>query len=149
MLSQITTCLSPEAVQSILDGVTVGATQRAEGDDPVIVEGDHNIEKEVCVATGQVLVEMHITNWATAQKKDPELDAVLHWLEAKKKIDLRTLLGEHPSSEEGQMVWRNCQNFTVLQDALSLQSTPKGENEDLLFFVVPKAYWTATLNGCH
>ena len=47
------------------------------------------------------------------------------------------------------MVWRNCQNFTVLQNALYLHSTPKGENEDLLLFVVPKAHWTATLNGCH
>ena len=52
MLSQITTHLSPEAVQSILDGVTLGATQRAEGCDPAMVEGDHNIEKEVCVAAG-------------------------------------------------------------------------------------------------
>ena len=33
-------------------------------------------------------------------QEDPELDAVLHWLEAK-KTDLRTLLGEHASSEEG------------------------------------------------
>ena len=84
-----------------------------------------------------------------AQKEYPELDAVLHWLEAKKKADLRTLLEEHASSEEGQIVWRNCQNFTVLQDALYLHSKPKGENEDLLLFMVPKAHWTATLNGCH
>ena len=114
VLSQITTRLSPEAVQSILDGVTLGATQRAEGDDPAMVEGDHDIENEVCVAAGQVLVEMHVTNWATVQKEDPELDAVSHWLEAKKKIDLRPLLGKHASSEEGQILWRNCQNFTVL-----------------------------------
>ena len=45
---------------------------------------------------------MHVTDCATAQKEDPELDAVLHWLEAKKKIDLRTLLGEHAPSKEGQ-----------------------------------------------
>ena len=88
-------------------------------------------------------------NWAAAQREDPVLDAVLHWLEAKKKIDLRTLLGEHASSEEGQMVWRNHQNFTILQNALYLRSMPKGENEDLLLFVVPKAHWTAALNGCH
>ena len=44
---------------------------------------------------------MHVTNWAAAHKEDPVLDAVLHWLEAKKKTDLRTLLGEHASSEEG------------------------------------------------
>ena len=73
----------------------------------------------------------------------------MHWLEAKKKIDLRTLLGKHASSDEGQIVWRNRQNFMILQDALYLYSMPKGENEDLLLFVVPKAHQTATLNGCH
>ena len=149
MLSQITTHLSPEAMQSVLDGVTLGATQRAEGDDPAMVEGDHNIEKEVYVTYGQVLVEMHVTNWAAAQREDPEVDTVLCWIEAKKKTDLRILLGDHASSEEGLMVWRNCQNFTVLQDALYLHSMPKGENEDLLLFMVAKAHWTAALNGCH
>ena len=79
----------------------MGATQGAEGDDPAMVEGDHDIVKEVHVTFGQVLVEMHVTNWAAAQREDPVLDAVLHWLEAKKKTDLRTLLGEHASSEEG------------------------------------------------
>ena len=44
---------------------------------------------------------MCVTNWATAQKEDPELDAVLQWLEAKKKTDLRTLHGEPAFSEEG------------------------------------------------
>ena len=37
----------------------------------------------------------------------------------------------------------------VLQDALYLHSKPKGENEDLLLFVVPMANQPATLNGCH
>ena len=93
---------------------------------------------------------MHVTNWAPAPPpKDPELDAVLQWLEAKKKTDLRTLLGEHAFSEEGQIIWRNCQNFMVLQGTLYLCSMPKGENEDLLLFMVPKAHQTATLNGCH
>ena len=52
VLSRITTCLGPEIMQSILDGVTLGTTQRVEGDDPAMVEGDHNIEKEVCVTAG-------------------------------------------------------------------------------------------------
>ena len=101
------------------------------------------------VTAGQVLVEMHVTNWAAAQKEDPELNVVLQWLETKKKADLRTLLRECIMSEEGWMVWRNCQNFTSLQGTLYLCSTPKGEDEDLLLFIVPKAHWTATLNGCH
>ena len=92
---------------------------------------------------------MHVTNWATAQKEDPELDAVLQWLESKKKTDLRILLREHALSEEGWMVWRNHQNFNTLQGTLYLHSTPKGQNEDLLLFMVPKTHWTAALNGCH
>ena len=94
VLSQINTHLGQEAVQSILVGVTLGTAQRAEGDDPAVVEGDHEIEKEVCVTAGQVLVEMHVMDWAAAQREDPKLNAVLCWLEAKKKTDLR------PSSKE-------------------------------------------------
>ena len=71
---------------------------------------------------------MHVTDWAAAQKEDPEPDAVLQWLESKKKTDLRTLLEEHALSEEGLMEWRNCQNFTTFQGTLYLCSTPKGKN---------------------
>ena len=71
-----------------------------EGYDPVVVEGDHNMEKEVHVVTGWVLVEMHMNNWAEAQREDPVLNTGLDWLEACKKTDLKTLLGEHTSSKE-------------------------------------------------
>ena len=148
-LSQVTTHLGLEAVQAILDGATMGASQRAAGENPAIIEGDQQMQKEVWVAAGWVLVEMHVNDWAVAQKGDPELDAVLQWLESKKKTDLRTLLRECIMSEEGQMVWKKCQNFTTLWGTLYLHSTPKGENEDLLLFIVPKAHWTAALNGCH
>ena len=48
---------------------------------------------------------MHVIDWAAAQKEDPKLDAVLQWLESKKKTDLRTLLWECVMSKEGQMIW--------------------------------------------
>ena len=113
-LSRVTAHLRLEAVQAVLDGATMGTSQRAERENPAIIEGDQQLEKEVQVTTGSVLVEMHVTNWAVAQKEDPELDAVLQWLGSRKKADLRTLLGECIMSEEGQMVWRNHQNFTSL-----------------------------------
>ena len=71
VLSQITTCLSPKAVQSILDGVTLGMAHRAEGQDPLLVEGYHDIEKEVCVTAGQLQVEIHMTNWAHSSERRP------------------------------------------------------------------------------
>ena len=84
-LSQITTCLGPEAVQSVLEGVTMGMVHRAEGHSPSVVEGDHNIEKEVHVTAEQVQVEMHMTDWAAAQKEDLVLNAMLNWLGTQKK----------------------------------------------------------------
>ena len=114
-LSRFTTGLEPEAVQAILDEATMAALHRVEGENPAIIKSDQQLEKEVQVATGQVLVEMHITDWAAAQKEDPKLDAVLQWLESKKKTDLRTLPGKCMMSKEGWMVWRNHQNFTTLQ----------------------------------
>ena len=92
----------------------MGALQRAERENPAVIENDQQLEQEVQVAAGQVLLEIHITDWAAAQKEDPELNAVLHWLETKKKADLKTLLRECIMSKEGQMVWRNCQDFTSL-----------------------------------
>ena len=51
--SWITTCISLEAMQSFIDGVTLGATQRAEGDDPAMVEGDHNLERRYILPLGE------------------------------------------------------------------------------------------------
>ena len=55
--------------------------QWAEIHDPTVVEGDHNLEQEVHVAAGCVLVQMHMTDWAEAQREDPVLSAVFDWLE--------------------------------------------------------------------
>ena len=46
-LSQITTHLGPEAMQAILDGATIGAPQRAEGENPTVIESDQQREEEV------------------------------------------------------------------------------------------------------
>ena len=88
-------------MKSILDRVAVGAAHWAEVHDPAIVKGDLSMEKEVHVAAGCVLVQMHITDWPEVQREDPMLSAVLDWLKAQKKTDLKTLLMEYAPSEEG------------------------------------------------
>ena len=91
VLSQISTHLDPDMVRSILDRVTLAAAHRAEVHDPVIIKGDHGLEQVVCVAAGCMLVQMHVTDLAKAQREDQVLSAVLDWLEAQKRTDLRTL----------------------------------------------------------
>ena len=42
--------------------------------DPTIVKGDHCLEQEVQVATGHALVQMHVTVWAAAQERGPDVE---------------------------------------------------------------------------
>ena len=72
-----------------------------------MVEGDQHLEQEVPITAGYPLVEMHVTNWAKAQREHLMLGAVLDWLKAQTQIDLRTLLAEYTSSEEGKLILWN------------------------------------------
>ena len=115
LLSWVTTWLNPETIKSILDGITLGMAPQAEVHDLAMLEGDQCMQQEVCVATGCPLVEMHVTDWAEAQREDPTLSAVLDWLEAQTKTDLKVLLAEHASSKEGNLILSNWQNVTIHQ----------------------------------
>ena len=108
----------PRHIISIIDGITLGAAQWVEIHDPTMVEGDHNLEQEVCVRAGCMLVQMHVTNWTEPQGEDTVLSAVLDWLEAQNKTELKTLLGEHTSNKEGRLILQKQQNFTIHQKAL-------------------------------
>ena len=100
-LSQIMTQLDPDTVRSILDRVAIGAVHWAEVHDPVIVKGDLSLGKGVHIAAGCMFVQMHVMDWVDAEREDPVLSAVLDWLKAQKKTDLKALLAEHASSKEG------------------------------------------------
>ena len=147
-LNQVTAHLDSDMVKSILNGVTLGSVHQAKVHDPTMVEGDHNMEQEVHVTAGCALAQMHVTDWVEVQKEDLTLSAVLNWLKAQ-KTDLKALLAEHTSSGEGRLILCSQQNFTVHQGAFYLHLMPKGETEDLLLFLVPKAYWDTALNRCH
>ena len=61
-LSRVMAHLELEAVQAVLDGATVGTSQKAGRENPAIIESDQQLEQEVQVAAGQVLVEVHVTD---------------------------------------------------------------------------------------
>ena len=107
ILSQVTTQLDPETVKSILDRVTLGTVHWAEVHDLAIVEGGQHLEQEVHVNAGHPLVEMHVINWAGAQREDPVLSTVLDWLKVQKQTNLKVLLAEHASSKEGNLILCN------------------------------------------
>ena len=107
ILNQVTIWQDLETVKSILNGVTLGIAHQAEIHDPAMVEGVQCMEQEVQVAASCPLVEMHVTYWAEVQREGPMLSAMLDKLKAQKQTNLKTLLAEHTSSEEGKLVLWN------------------------------------------
>ena len=101
-------------MRSVLNRVTLGSTHQAKVHNPALVEGDCHLEQEVCVPAGHTFIQMHIIDWTGAQKEDLMLSAVLDWLKAQKNVDLKAILAEHTSSEEGRLILQNWQNFTIL-----------------------------------
>ena len=81
-LSCVASKLNAEAVKSILDGVTIGTTGRADAYDPIVAEADERIHQQVeetavqgCVT--HIHVNMHVTDWVAAKQEDPVQKVVI------------------------------------------------------------------------
>ena len=94
-------------MKSILNGVALGMVHHAEVCNLAMVEGNQCLEEEVCIGAGCLLVEMHVTDLAKAQREYLMLSAVLDWLKTQRQIDLKMLLAEDTSSEEGYLILCN------------------------------------------
>ena len=51
-LSQVTTCLPPEAIQAVLDEAAIGMSRQAERERPGIIKNKQLLEQEVHVTAG-------------------------------------------------------------------------------------------------
>ena len=107
VLSQVTLKLNAETVKSILDGVTVGTTERADAHDPVVAKADEEIHKpiqETVILAQAACVDLHVTDWVTVQQEDPILKTAIEWISGWKVQDLKHLLGEDPNTEEDKTI---------------------------------------------
>ena len=125
-------------VKSILNGVAIVAVHWVEIHDPTVVESDHHLDQQVHVTAGCTQVQMHVMDCAEAQREDPALGVVLDWLGVQKKTDLKALLANHASSEEGRLILWNHQNFTIYQGPYICARSPGVGLKIYYYFVVPK-----------
>ena len=84
-------------MKSILDGVTVGTTERADTHDPVVAKADEEIHKQVqetaiLARATQTHVDLHVTDCVTTQWEDPILKIAIEWISNRKVQDLKHLL---------------------------------------------------------
>ena len=105
-LSWVTSRLDAETVKSILDRITMELTGRTDAHDPVVVETDEEIHKQVQEAAVQaraphMCVNLNMTDWVAAQWEDPVLRAVINWISNQKIQNLKHFLGDDVNTKEG------------------------------------------------
>ena len=98
-----------ETVKSIVDGVNVGLTGRADADDPVVAKTDEEIHNQVQEATIQArsthtCINLHVTDWVATQQEDVVLKTTIDWIPNRKVQKLNGLLGDDMSMEEGMAI---------------------------------------------
>ena len=115
--------LNAEAVKSILDGVTIETTGRADAHYPRVAEADKRIHKQVEETTVQswathTHVNLHVMDWVAVQQDDPIPKIVMEWISSHKVQDLKHLLEDHAMMEEGKVILRGRMKFTFHQGDL-------------------------------
>ena len=155
-LSWVPISHSWKTIQSLLEGVIVGAADRGEVRvSEELLEEHERLSQEARVQAAK-LAPMHIVDWEEAQEADAALAACHKWLHLRKDMPLperdaflKECLGVEAESEQGKMFF-HIRNSVVLNKGLMYMSTtPKGETEGVLAFVVPAGKCCMALNGVH
>ena len=94
-------------------------------------------------------MDLHVTDWVTAQQEDPLLKAAIKWISGQKAQDLKHLLEDDANTEEGKTILWKWKKLLLYQGALYYCHIPAGKLEEVLWFIVPKAHQVAAMNGCH
>ena len=123
-------------------------------------------EKELNVQVATMITEKHIKHnlmgldWKSLQENDPIIQHVLKWRHCNSdkntKKDKNT--DRHTLEEYSLMVvnshdtkaysdWQK--DFTLLNDMLFINDTPKGSTDMALLFIVPASKCQAVLDLCH
>ena len=123
-------------------------------------------EKELNVQVTMMITEKHIKHnlmgldWKSLQENDPIIQHVLKWkhhnsdknAKKNKNADRHTLeeyLLTVVNSYDTKVYGDQQKDFTLLNDMLFINDTPKGSTDTALLFIVPPSKCQAMLDLCH
>ena len=135
-LSQVPISHSQETIQSLLEGVIVGAADWGEvRASKELLEGHEHLSQEARVQAVK-LAPMHIVDWEEAQEADAALAAYCKWLHLRKdtllpKWDafLKECLGAETETEQGKMFFRIHNSVVLNKGLMYVSTTVKGKTE--------------------
>ena len=155
-LSQVPISYSQETIQSLLEGVIVGVADQGEVrvSEELLEEHEH-LSQEVRVQAVK-LAPMHIVDWEEAQEADAALAACRKWLHLRRDMPLpkwdallKECLGAEVETEQGKMLFHIHNSLILNKGLMYMSTTPKGETEGVLAFVVPVGQHCMALNGVY
>ena len=143
-------------VKSLLEGALIRAPDRGEADTHRELLCEHvHLENEAHIKAAK-LAPMHIVDWGEAQEADAVLAACCQWLKTHKDTPLqkwdallKQCLGCHAEMEEGHALFHVRNSLALNKGLMYVSTTPKGEAEGVLAFVVPDEQHQVALNGVH
>ena len=160
------TKVEKDAVNEIMERAHFSHIPHAETDNPALVAKHEEFEEELNVQVAAMVTEKHIKHnltgldWKSLQENDPIIQHVLKWkrrnndkgTKKDKNADrhtleqyLLTIVNLHDAKAYGDRQ----KDFTLLNDMLFINDTPKGSTDMALLFVVPACKRQAALDLCH
>ena len=155
-LSWVPISHSWETIQSLLEVAIVGVADQGEvrASEELLEEHEH-LGKEARVQAAK-LAPMHIVDWAEAQEADATLATCCKWLHLRRNTPLpkqdallKKCLGMEAKTEQGKTLFHIRNSLVLNKGLLYVSTTPKGEMEGVLAFVVPVGQCHMALNGVH
>ena len=153
-LSRVLISHSQQTVQSLLEGVIVGASDRGEAKaNEGLLEEHECLSREARVQVAKLQL-MHVVDWEQAQEVDVALARCCKWLCLRKGMLpprrdtlLRECLGAEAEMEQGKMFFRICNSLVLNKGLMYVNMTD--ETEGVLAFIIPVAQCHMALNGVH
>ena len=164
--TQLLTKVEKDAVNEIMERAHFSHIPHAETDNPALIAKHKEFEEELNVQVAAIVTEKHVKHnltgldWKSLQENDPIIQHVLKWkchnndkgAKKDKNTDRHTLeqyllmvLNSHDTKAYGD--WQK--DFTLLNDMLFINDTPKGSTDMALLFVVLACKRQAALDLCH
>ena len=133
-LSRVPISHSQETIQSLLEGVIVGAADQGEvrASKELLEEHEH-LSQEARVQVVK-LAPMHIVDWEEAQEADAALATCCKWLHLRKDMLLpkwdaffKECLGAEVETEQGKMFFCIHNSLVLNKGLMYVSTTPKGD----------------------
>ena len=151
--------MSSAAMKAVFNNLTLVAGRRAELECNIDLLIRNEVDSiEVSVKSARLNSQMHMTNWAEAQREDPEIEAAMDWcrLDRKKSkpwaqqlLKFKSRLGLNKNTPAGKSLLRNADWLTLCGGLLCHRYTPKYQVDKVKCFIVLRAHRRTVIDGCH